>query len=101
MVVEHDRLKLFAPPIINNAIAQCRAETGITSFSATKTDHLWEAYGGNGYGVCVEIEIPDQLLGHAYHRVRYVPTKIFHVDSFLESGPCIPTGRSRRTATCY
>jgi hypothetical protein len=85
MVLEHERLKLIASPIINNAIAQCRAETGITSFSAAKTDRLWRDYGGNGYGVCVEIDIPDQLLGRAYHRVNYVPTKIFHVDSFLES----------------
>ena len=85
MVLEHDRLKLIAPPIITNAIAQCRTATGITSFSATKTARLWRAYGGNGYGVCVELDIPDQFLGHAYHRVHYVPTKIFHIDSFLES----------------
>jgi len=46
---------------------------------------LWEEYGGNGNGVFIEINIPDHLVGQSYHRVHYVPDKIFHVDSFLES----------------
>jgi hypothetical protein len=59
---------------------------GVTSFSATKADsRLWEQYGGKGNGVRVGIDLPDHLVGHAYHRVHYVTKKIFHVDSFLES----------------
>jgi hypothetical protein len=59
---------------------------GITSFSMTRADdRLWKEYGGKGNGACIEINIPDHLVGHAYHRIHYVPTKIFHIDTFLES----------------
>src|SRR5258708_1635437 len=86
LALANDRLRVIVPPIIDNTIEQCRTSGGITSFSATKADRrLWEEYGGKGNGVRVEIDIPDHLVGHAYHRVHYVREKIFHVDSFLES----------------
>ncbi len=67
-------------------ICKCRNTIGVVSFSITKTDdHLWNEYGGKGNGVCIEINIPDTLIGKSYHRVHYVSEKIFHVDSFLES----------------
>lgn len=84
--VDNDRLRVIAPPIIEATIEKCRSETGIVSFSTTKEDPcLWKEYGGKGNGVCVEINIPDHLIGDVYHRVRYVEEKIFHVDSFLEA----------------
>lgn len=72
--------------IINEIIRKCRKAIGVASFSITKTDdHLWNEYGGEGNGVCIEINIPDKLIGKSFHRVHYVSEKIFHVDSFLES----------------
>lgn len=86
VVLGHKRLEEIATPIINEIIRNCRNEIGVVSFSITKTDdHLWDEYGGAGNGVCIEINIPDKLIGKSYHRVNYVSEKIFHVDSFLES----------------
>lgn len=85
-VVQNRRLEAIAASIIKDLVEECRNTIGIASFSVTKTDdHLWAEYGGNGNGACIEIEIPDKLIGSSYHRVRYVPEKVFHVDSFLES----------------
>jgi hypothetical protein len=81
-----ERLECITAPIINELVQKCRTAIGITSFSITKTDdYLWQEYGGKGNGVFVEINIPDHLVGQLYHRVHYVPEKIFHVDAFLES----------------
>lgn len=85
-VLKRNKLKEIAEPIIDDMISNCRNTIGVVSFSITKTDdHLWDEYGGKGNGVCIEINIPDELAGKSYHRVNYVPEKIFHVDSFFES----------------
>lgn len=85
LVLKNKALEAIARPIVNDIVHKCRTTIGIVSFSATKNDHLWEMYGGKGNGAVVEINIPDDLMGKSYHPVRYVPEKIFHVDSFLES----------------
>jgi hypothetical protein len=86
LALENDRLTVIVPPIVDDIIEQCRTSIDIPSFSRTRVDsRLWEDYGGKGNGVRVEIDIPDHLVGNAYHRVHYVREKIFHVDSFLES----------------
>jgi hypothetical protein len=86
LVLKNMELESLATPIIDEVIKKCRNTIGIISFSLTKTDHrLWEEYGGSGNGICIEINIPDRVVGHTYHRVHYVSDKIFHVDSFLES----------------
>ena len=84
-VLQQNKLKENAVPIIEDIINNCRKEIGVASFSITKTDYLWNEHGGRGNGVCIEINIPDELVGKSYHRVHYVSEKIFHVDSFLES----------------
>lgn len=85
-VLKNGKLKEIAAPIIENLVQECRAAIGIISFSLTKNDdRLWEEYGGKGNGVVVEINIPDHLVGQSFYPVRYVPDKIFHVDSFLEA----------------
>ena len=85
-VLANKRLEEITVPIINEMIRNCRNEIGVVSFSITKTDdYLWREYGGKGNGVCIEVNIPDNLIGKSYHRVHYVSEKIFHVDSFLES----------------
>lgn len=86
LALANNRLRAIAAPVINDTIEKCRTNIGITSFSITKSDnHLWNEYGGKGNGVCIEINIPDHLIGHFYHRVNYVQNKTFHIDSFLES----------------
>jgi hypothetical protein len=85
-VFKYKRLENIVAPLINDIILNCRNSIGVVSFSITKTDdHLWDEYGGAGNGVCIEINIPDKLIGKSFHRVHYVSEKIFHVDSFLES----------------
>jgi hypothetical protein len=88
LALENDRLKDIARPIIQDTIEKCRRSVGISSFSMTKVDaRLWKEYGGDGNGACVEIDVPDHLIGQNYHRVCYVLAKIFHIDTFLESAP--------------
>jgi hypothetical protein len=86
LVLKHNRLEVIAAPIIDNLISSSRNTIGIISFSVIKGDeHLWKEYGGEGNGACIEINIPDLLIGKSYHRVHYVSEKMFHIDSFLES----------------
>jgi len=86
LALENDRLKDIARPIIEDTIEKCRRSVGISSFSMTKADaRLWKEYGGDGNGACVEIDIPDHLVGQNYYQVRYVLAKVFHIDTFLES----------------
>jgi hypothetical protein len=86
LVLKNEKLEVIAAPFIEEVVHKCRTSIGITSFSITKTDnHLWKEYGGKGNGVCIEINIPNHLVGQSYHRVHYVSEKIFHADSFLES----------------
>ena len=86
LTLKNEKLEDIAAPIIENLVQECRTTIGIISFSLTKNDdRLWEEYGGKGNGVVVEINIPDHLVGQSFHPVRYVPDRIFHVDSFLES----------------
>lgn len=85
-VLENETLEGIAAPIIRKGINRSRNTIGITSFSVIKSNgHLWNEYGGKGNGVCIEINIPDSLVGQSFHWVLYVPEKKFHVDSFLES----------------
>ncbi len=70
----------------NLAVQVCRNTYGISCFSLTKDDDwLWNEYGGKGNGACIEINIPDSLVGKIYHEVDYVSQKIPHIDTFLES----------------
>ncbi|MEK7313375.1 MAG: DUF2971 domain-containing protein [Deltaproteobacteria bacterium] len=86
LVLKHNKLEEIALPIIYDVINNCRNTIGIVSFSITKTDNnLWNEYGGKGNGVCIEINIPEPLINKLYWQVSYVPEKIFHIDSFLES----------------
>ena len=86
IALQNGSLEENASRIIGDIVDRCRGTIGITSFSAIKSDdRLWSEYGGKGNGVCIEIDIPESLYGHFYHPVRYVPEKVFHVDSFFEA----------------
>jgi hypothetical protein len=83
-VLESNRLEIIVAPIIENLINECRNSIGIASFSATNNDdHLWNEYGGNGNGVCIEIDIPGEFINKLYHPVHYVSEKVFDIDYFL------------------
>ena len=84
-VLKNNRLEEIVAPIIDDMLNECRRTIGVVSFSMTKNDNLWSEYGGKGNGVCIEINIPDSLVGKSYYPVVYVPEKIIHIDSFLES----------------
>lgn len=81
----NNTLEELAGPIINNITQRSRSEIGITSFTYEANATLWEEHGGKGNGACIEINIPDSLIGQLYQHVNYVPKKIFHVDIFLEA----------------
>jgi hypothetical protein len=84
--LNHKKLEDIAAPIFDDLIKKCRNAIGVASFSITKTDNnLWNEYGGKGNGVCIEINIPDELIGKSYHRVHYVSEKILHIDTILKS----------------
>lgn len=86
LVLQNKRFEAITAPIIKDVIDKSRSTIGIASFSLTKSDdRLWIEYGGKGNGVCVEMEIPDNLVNISFHPVRYLSKKVFHVDSFLES----------------
>ena len=57
------RLAILAKPIIEGMIQQCRNEIGLVCFGTSPDNSvLWQRYGGGGAGVCVEIEVPEELL---------------------------------------
>jgi hypothetical protein len=85
-VIENGRLQEMVEPIMNQLIEKARRELGIASFSKSGNENrLWEDYGGSHCGVCVEFEIPENLIGVAYHYVSYVEEKFFHIDTWFES----------------
>jgi hypothetical protein len=88
--ITNERLEFLAAPVIAAMIENCRTSIGVTSFSMDKEDsHLWDLYGGHHNGACIEIEIPDDHIGHRYHPVEYLSDRVFHVDLFLEGyGTC-------------
>lgn len=85
-IIENGLLQGMSDPIINEMIEKARSELGVASFSKFRNkSSLWEKYGGCRNGVCVEFEIPNNLIGVDYHDVNYVKEKVFHVDTYFES----------------
>lgn len=86
-IINSGQLEKIASPIILEDISmKCRKELGVTCFSELRDDSLlWNRYGGCGNGVCIEIEISNELIGKEYFYVNYVPVKIYHIDDLLKS----------------
>jgi hypothetical protein len=73
-------------PVIAGIIAQCRAEVGLAGFgTAPDNETLWERYGGNGAGICIEFLVPDAAVGTQFHRVLYPREKWLHFDQLLSA----------------
>ena len=84
--VESGRLRGICGPIIRGMMDQCRNEIGLACFgTGPNNETLWNRYGGNGAGVCVEIRVPTDLLGTQLHRVQYFDEKRVHIDQLLRA----------------
>ncbi len=80
------RLEAVAEPIFQGMIQQCRNEIGLVCFGTSPDNSvLWQRYGGNGAGVCVEIDVPEEHLETQLHRVQYSFAKSIHVDQLMRS----------------
>ena len=84
--VSTGRLEEIATPILKEIISQCREEIGIACFSSfADSPVLWRRYGGNGAGVCVEVDAPNRLLNTALFPVQYPQTKSLHIDQIIRA----------------
>lgn len=84
--VLRNRLQPLAEPVFNVLVSRCRDELGLVCFGSTATNEcLWQRYGGEGTGVCIELDVPSSLLNTQVHPVAYVPSKSLHIDRVLEA----------------
>ena len=67
-------------------IQHARNGVGVACFGTSPDNPtLWQRYGADGAGVCVEFDVPDLLLGSQLHRVVYNDERRIHIDDFLRS----------------
>lgn len=86
--VSAGRLEPIASQVFQGLIEQCRNEIGLACFgSSPDNEVMWQRYGGRGAGICIEIDVPSELLGLELHEVQYAPVKRLHVDQLL--GSCL------------
>lgn len=86
VAISTGRLEIVAKPILEEMIRQCRNEIGLVCFGTSPDNSLlWQRYGGNGAGVCVEIDVPAELLEKQLHRVQYSFEKSFHFDHLMRA----------------
>lgn len=79
-------LESVVAPIITDTIRRCRDIVGIACFGTSPDNEtLWQRYAGDGSGVCVEIDVPDALLGAQLHRVVYSDNRQLHIDGFIRA----------------
>ena len=84
--IRQGRLQPVAEPVFVAMIEQCRNEIGLGCFGSTPNNEvLWQRYGGEGAGVCVEFEVPDDLIDTQLHWVKYLERKYLHVDDLIRA----------------
>jgi hypothetical protein len=72
----HTAVKALADPILTKMCDECRNSEGLSCFSMVDNEpELWDKYAGQGNGVCISIEVPDNLVGSEYRKVQYVVQK--------------------------
>jgi hypothetical protein len=85
-IISSGRLESIVEPAFTGMVEQCRATIGLSCFgTAADNEILWERYGGNGAGVCIEFQVPDKLLGTQIRRVQYLREKRLTVDQLLRA----------------
>jgi hypothetical protein len=86
IAIRSGRLEIISKPAITGMIEQCRGQVGLACFgTAPDSKILWKRYGGDGAGVCIEFEVPDDLLGTQVHRVHYIRKKRLHIDQLMRA----------------
>lgn len=86
VAIEHSRLEAYAKPVLTLLQDRCRDDIGVISFGTSGTNPLlWQRYGGEEFGVCVEVEVADYLIGTQIRHVTYVDRKSLHIDQVLEA----------------
>lgn len=84
--VSSGRLEVLAKPIFNNMIQHCRNEIGLACFGTSPDNScLWQRYGGDGAGICVEMDVPAALLEEQLFRVQYSSAKSIHIDQLIRA----------------
>ena len=84
--IRSGNLEALGAPVIDEMIRQTRDEIGVACFAITPDNRtLWSRYADEGRGVCVELEVPDSLLGSQLHPVVYDDNRRIHIDEFLRS----------------
>ena len=84
--VSTGRLKILAEPIVTAMIQQCRDEIGLGCFGRSPDNKtLWDRYAASGAGVCVEVDVPDDILGKQLFNVEYWDEKRIHIDQLLRA----------------
>lgn len=84
--VASGRLELLAKPAITAMIQQCRNKVGLVCFGASPENSiLWQRYGGNGAGVCIELEVPADLLENQLYEVKYLNAKVIHINQIMRA----------------
>jgi|GEM_PF-1194718 len=82
--VASGRVKASAEPILSAMIDRTRNEIGLVSFgNAPDNEILWERYGGRGAGVCIELDVPDNLLCVQLFPVQYRDSKKLSIGELL------------------
>jgi hypothetical protein len=87
-VVQHPNLlENITKPIFQEMMSKCRNEVGISCFATDGSDHelMWNRYGGAHMGACIELEVPDSLIGDQLHYVHYLVKKEIHIDRLLRA----------------
>lgn len=85
-VIQRNRLKPISDKIMDETMNKMRAEMGILCFSRLKDESaLWDKYAGSGNGYCIEIKVPDELMGKTLFNVTYSKSKRFHINKLLKS----------------
>jgi hypothetical protein len=85
-VIKSDQLEEISSPIFQSISAKCRAKLGVSCFGMTATNEtLWKRYGGDGDGVCIELDVSDTHLLDVIYPVGYVDHRCIHVDLLLRA----------------
>jgi len=84
--IQRGLLESIARPVVVDMIKQCRNRDWSRLLgTAPNNEILWQRYGGHGAGVCVEFEVPVDMLGVQLHRVQYATQKRLHIDHLLRA----------------
>lgn len=80
------RIEYLAKPIFRSMIRQCREEIGLACFATSNNNEtMWKRYAGDGSGVCIEVDVPDKLLGDHLFKVEYPARKGLSIDQMLSA----------------